>query len=145
MSYIMKTIPAFKDYLWGGTRLKTEFGKQSGLTCVAESWELSCHPDGPCTVANGPAAGQTLTDYLAKAGAAAVGTHGARFDRFPVLIKLIDAKQNLSVQVHPDDDYAMRVEGEPGKTETWCIRCRCTKATCISSRPARCTRSARGF
>lgn len=121
MSYIMKTIPAFKDYLWGGTRLKTEFGKQSGLTCIAESWELSCHPDGPCTVANGPAAGQTLTDYLAKAGAAAVGTHGARFDRFPVLIKLIDAKQNLSVQVHPDNDYAMRVEGEPGKTEMWYI------------------------
>lgn len=121
MSYIMKTNPAFKDYLWGGTRLKTEFGKHSDLKCVAESWELSCHPDGPCTIANGAYAGQTLSDFIAHAGAAALGTHGARFDRFPVLIKLIDAKQNLSVQVHPDNEYAMRVEGEPGKTEMWYI------------------------
>ena len=121
MRYIMKIQPAFKDYLWGGTRLKTEWGKKTDLAKVAESWELSCHPDGLSTVENGPAAGQTLAAFLAQAGPEALGTNCAAFDRFPVLIKLIDAKQNLSVQVHPNNDYAMRVEGEPGKTEMWYV------------------------
>jgi mannose-6-phosphate isomerase len=121
MKYILKTSPAFKDYLWGGTRLKTEFGKKSDLTKVAESWELSCHPDGPCTILNGADAGKTLAQWIEAEGNDVLGTHCAAFDRFPVLIKLIDAKDNLSVQVHPDDDYGMRVEGEPGKTEMWYI------------------------
>lgn len=121
MRFIFKTSPAFKDYLWGGTRLKTEFGKKSDLEKVAESWELSCHPDGPCTILNGDFAGQTLADYIDQASVDVLGTHCADFDRFPVLIKLIDAKDNLSVQVHPDDAYALRVEGELGKTEMWYI------------------------
>lgn len=121
MQYILKTSPSFKDYLWGGIRLKTEFGKVCDLEKVAESWELSCHPDGPCTILNGADAGKTLAQWLEEAGPDALGTNCAAFDRFPVLIKLIDAKDNLSVQVHPNDDYAMRVEGEPGKTEMWYI------------------------
>ncbi|HIS68704.1 MAG TPA: class I mannose-6-phosphate isomerase [Candidatus Gallacutalibacter stercoravium] len=119
--YPMKLTPACKDYLWGGTRLKTEFGKVTDLSKVAESWELSCHKDGPSTIANGPEAGKLLTDYIEEKGKAVLGTHCEKFEYFPILIKLIDAKDNLSVQVHPDNDYALRVEGEYGKTEMWYI------------------------
>ena len=117
----IKLSPAFKDYLWGGTRLKTEFGMKSNLDKVAEAWELSCHPDGPSIVASGECAGMTLAEYLAKAGKAALGTHCAELDSFPVLIKLIDAANKLSVQVHPDDEYAKRVEHENGKPEMWYV------------------------
>ena len=117
----IKLSPAFKDYLWGGTRLKTEFGMKSELDKVAEAWELSCHPDGPSIVASGECAGMTLADYLQKAGKSALGTHCEALDSFPVLIKLIDAAIKLSVQVHPDDEYAKRVEHENGKTEMWYV------------------------
>ena len=113
--------PAFKDYLWGGTRLKTEYNKQSSLPIVAESWELSVHPDGASTVADGEWQGLTFAEYVDKSGKAVLGTNAAAFDRFPILIKFIDAKQNLSVQVHPDDAYALKNEGEYGKTEVWYI------------------------
>ena len=116
-----KLSPAFKDYLWGGTRLRDEFGKQCDFDKVAESWELSCHKDGPSVVATGDFAGMTLREYLNKAGPAVLGSRGAAFADFPILIKLIDAKDNLSVQVHPDDEYALRVEGEYGKTEMWYV------------------------
>ena len=108
-----------KDYLWGGKRLR-EFGKVSDKDKIAESWELSCHPDGESIIAGGEFAGMTLTAFL-KAHPETLGARAARFDRFPVLIKLIDAKDNLSVQVHPDNEYALRVEGEYGKTEMWYI------------------------
>lgn len=121
MKYPMKLIAPLKDYLWGGTRLRDEYGKDTQLTKVAESWELACHKDGMSVIANGAAAGQTLADWLAEAGAGALGTKAAKFPYFPLLIKLIDAHDNLSVQVHPDDDYALRVEGEYGKTEMWYI------------------------
>ena len=121
MKYPMKLIAPLKDYLWGGTRLKDEYGKETQLTKVAESWELSCHKDGKSVIANGAAAGQTLAGWLAAEGADALGTNAAKFPFFPLLIKLIDAHDNLSVQVHPDDDYALRVEGEYGKTEMWYI------------------------
>ena len=121
MKYPMKLIAPLKDYLWGGTRLRDEYGKDTQLTKVAESWELACHKDGMSVIANGVAAGQTLADWLAEAGAGALGTKAAKFPYFPLLIKLIDAHDNLSVQVHPDDEYALRVEGEYGKTEMWYI------------------------
>lgn len=116
-----KLSPAFKDYLWGGTRLRDEFGKNCGFDKVAESWELSCHKDGPSTVADGPYAGLTLAEYIQEAGPGVLGTRCEKFKDFPILIKLIDAKDNLSVQVHPDDSYALRVEGEYGKTEMWYV------------------------
>ena len=116
-----KLSPAFKDYLWGGTRLRDEFGKQCDFDKVAESWELSCHRDGPSVVATGEFAGMTLREYLDKVGPAVLGSRGAAFADFPILSKRIDAKDNLSVQVHPDDDYALRVEGEYGKTEMWYV------------------------
>ena len=119
--YPMLMKPAFKDYIWGGTRLRDDFGKDCDFDKVAESWELSCHKDGNSVIANGEFAGMPLSEYIEKQGKAVLGTNCARFENFPVLIKLIDAKDNLSVQVHPDNEYAQRVEGEYGKTEMWYV------------------------
>ncbi len=119
--YAMKLIAPCKDYIWGGTRLRDEYGKKSDADKVAESWELSCHKDGKSVIANGEYAGKTLDEYIEKEGKQVLGTNCERFEYFPILIKLIDAKDNLSVQVHPDNEYALRVEGEYGKTEMWYI------------------------
>ena len=118
---VIKLEPAFKDYIWGGTRLRDDFGKKCDFDKVAESWELSCHKDGPSVVADGEDKGLTLQQYIDKYGKGVLGTNCEKFGNFPVLIKLIDAKDNLSVQVHPDNEYALRVEGEYGKTEMWYI------------------------
>ncbi|MDD7280722.1 MAG: class I mannose-6-phosphate isomerase, partial [Erysipelotrichaceae bacterium] len=118
---IIKLNPAFKDYLWGGTKLKENFGKKTDLDIVAESWELSVHPDGPSTVASGEYEGKTLPEYLDIVGKGVLGTKGNAFENFPILIKFIDAKGSLSIQVHPDNEYALRVEHEYGKTEMWYI------------------------
>ncbi len=109
-----------KDYIWGGTKLREQFGKVSELEKIAESWELSCHRDGMSIIGNGEYKGRTLYEYL-KENPEAIGNSCESADEFPVLIKLIDASDNLSVQVHPDNEYALRVEGEPGKTEMWYI------------------------
>lgn len=118
---ILKLSPAFKDYLWGGTRLITEYGKTSNFDKVAESWELSAHKDGPSIIMNGSFEGKNFIEYLTAEGSKAIGSKGEKFGHFPVLIKFIDAKQNLSIQVHPDDEYAQRVEHESGKNEFWYI------------------------
>ena len=110
-----KLSPAFKDYLWGGEQLRTVFGKQTDMNPLAESWELSVHKDGLSVVATGDFAGKTLAEVL-QADPEALGTDCPP-GGLPILIKLIDAKQQLSVQVHPTEDYAMRVEHEHGKTE----------------------------
>ena len=115
---ILKLIPACKDYLWGGTRLKEEYHKHFDGARLAETWELSCHPDGLSLVAEGPMAGQTLARCLAE-HPEWLGERGRRSDQFPVLIKLIDAANDLSIQVHPDDAYARLHEGQNGKTELW--------------------------
>lgn len=117
----IKLSPAFKDYLWGGTRLKSEFNKKSDLDIVAESWELSTHKDGESIVSSGEYKGFTLSQYIEKIGKDKLGKKALEFDYFPLLIKFIDAKNNLSIQVHPDDEYALAKEGEYGKTEMWYI------------------------
>lgn len=117
----IKLSPAFKDYLWGGTKLKTQFGKKSNLDIVAESWELSTHKDGQSIVASGADKGLTLSQYIEKYGNNILGKNAEAFEYFPILIKLIDAKDNLSIQVHPNDEYALKNEGEYGKTEMWYI------------------------
>ncbi len=117
----VKLMPAFKDYLWGGTKLKTAYNKKSELDIVAESWELSTHKDGQSIVCGGEFDGLTLTQYIDKNGTDCIGKNAQKFDYFPILIKFIDALNNLSIQVHPDDEYALRVEGEYGKTEMWYI------------------------
>lgn len=118
--YILKLNPVFKDYIWGGTKLRDEYGFNSELEKLAEGWMLSCHKDGENTVENGEFAGKTLTEVI-KSNPDLLGENGKKFEYFPILIKLIDAKNDLSVQVHPDNEYAMRVEKEYGKTECWYI------------------------
>ncbi|MEG2371428.1 MAG: type I phosphomannose isomerase catalytic subunit [Hydrogenoanaerobacterium sp.] len=110
--------PIYKDYLWGGERLKKEYGKKTELTPLAESWELSCHKDGVCGITGEEYS--TLAEFL-DANPQAMGEHCKKFSYFPILFKLIDAKDNLSLQVHPNDEYALREEGEYGKTEQWIV------------------------
>ena len=118
---MFKIKPIFKDYIWGGNKLKTVYGKQSDLEIVAESWELSTHPAGICSIATGEYAGMLLKDYLKLQGKKVIGTKARVEDDIPILIKLIDAKDNLSVQVHPDDAYAKVHENDLGKTEMWYV------------------------
>lgn len=118
---VLKLIPAGKDYLWGGTKLMTDFGKKYDGEKLAETWELSCHPDGPSCIANGEYAGKTLADYIESCGKGVLGSHCEPFENFPILIKFIDAKKDLSIQVHPSDDYALKNENQYGKTEMWYV------------------------
>lgn len=118
---ILKLKPACKDYLWGGRRLIEEYGKEYDREVLAETWELSCHPDGPSVIANGPYAGRTLQQYIDEKGREVLGTNCSRFRDFPILTKFIDARDNLSIQVHPDNRYALKNEGQYGKTEMWYV------------------------
>lgn len=118
---MLKLNPVFKDYIWGGDKLKKLYHKSSNLESVAESWELSTHKDGQCVIAEGEYAGQTLSSYIKDKGKAVLGESCSTEEELPILIKLIDAKDNLSVQVHPDDSYAVKNEGDLGKTEMWYI------------------------
>ncbi len=115
-----KLIPPIKDYIWGGTRLRDEYGKQSCSERLAESWELACHKDGTSIISGGKYDGRPLSDFISECPEA-LGENLRKFEHFPVLIKLIDARDNLSVQVHPDNKYALEHEGEYGKTEMWYI------------------------
>lgn len=110
-----------KDYLWGGTRLIDEFGFETENEKAAEAWMLSCHKDGNSIVKNGEYSGMTLQEVLDIWGKEVLGKKSASFEYFPILIKLIDAKDRLSVQVHPNDEYALTHEGEYGKTEMWYV------------------------
>ncbi len=113
--------PAGKDYLWGGHRLKDDFSKEIDMEPLAETWECSTHPDGPSIVASGAHKGMLLTEVL-KEHPEYMGTHPKTDGGLPILIKFIDAKQDLSVQVHPDDEYARKYEhGSLGKTEMWYV------------------------
>lgn len=118
---ILKLKPSCKDYLWGGHRLVEEYGKEYEGDVLAETWELSCHPDGPSVISNGENAGKTLQQYIEENGKEVLGTHCRRFRDFPILTKFIDAKDNLSIQVHPDNRYALKNEGQYGKTEMWYV------------------------
>ncbi len=113
--------PPIKDYIWGGTRLKTDFGFKTELERAAEAWVLSCHPDGRCQILNGELKGSSLSQAISLWGSEAVGSSAEKNASFPILVKLIDAKDRLSVQVHPDDAYAQKYENDNGKTEMWYI------------------------
>lgn len=113
--------PAGKDYLWGGNRLRTEFNKEIPLNPLAETWECSTHPDGPSIVASGSDKGRPLNQVLSE-HPEYLGTHPDTEGELPILIKFIDAKRDLSVQVHPTDEYAKEHEnGQLGKTEMWYV------------------------
>lgn len=121
MMYPLLLKAPVKDYFWGGTRLITEFGFETDKDIAAEAWVLACHKDGTSVVENGSYAGKTLDWVLEQWGREVLGKNCADFPYFPLLIKFIDARDQLSVQVHPDNDYALRVEGEYGKTEMWYV------------------------
>lgn len=113
--------PAGKDYLWGGSRLNDDFSKGIDMYPLAETWECSTHPDGLSKATGGDFDGEFLADILKK-HPEFLGTHPDAADGLPILIKFIDAKNDLSVQVHPDDDYARAHEnGQRGKTEMWYV------------------------
>ncbi|MCC8136469.1 MAG: cupin domain-containing protein [Clostridiales bacterium] len=118
---LIKCEPVFKDYLWGGTKLREIYGKNCDYEKIAESWELSAHEDGQCRVASGKYRGMLFGEYLERIGEEALGWKCQAFERFPLLIKFIDAKEQLSVQVHPDDGYALPNENEYGKNEMWYV------------------------
>ncbi len=113
--------PSGKDYLWGGSRLNDEFEKNIDLSPLAETWECSTHPDGPSYVVDGEFAGQELAEVL-KLHSEYLGERHKGENSLPILIKFIDAKKDLSVQVHPTDEYAREHEnGQLGKTEMWYV------------------------
>ena len=118
---IVKLDPAFKDNLWGGTKIRDVYGKKCDYDVIGESWELSAHPDGQSRIAEGYYKGMLFNDYLSIIGKEALGWKCQAQDRFPVLIKFIDAKQALSIQIHPDDEYALENENEYGKNEMWYV------------------------
>lgn len=112
--------PCYKEYLWGGKKLKTSFGKTDAPEVTAESWELASHRDGASVVAEGELRGKTLAELGELDRAAFWGSDCAGED-FPILVKLIDAAKDLSVQVHPSDETALAEKGEQGKAEMWYI------------------------
>lgn len=122
MLYPLKFVPVYKDYIWGGRNLE-RLGRVLPEGIVAESWEISSHLHGISIVANGPLAGNSLPELLNNFGPEIIGTKLPKsyIRQFPLLIKLIDANQQLSVQVHPDDEYAATHEGGYGKNEMWYI------------------------
>lgn len=111
--------PVYKEYLWGGTRVRTLFGRKNVPDICAESWEISGHYDGPGIVRNGALAGRSLPELVDAYGPALIGTR-APGEQFPLLIKILDARDVLSVQVHPNNATAAAQGGEP-KTEAWVV------------------------
>lgn len=113
--------PALKETIWGGSKLREKYGKNSVLANIAESWECSVHPEGLSKVASGKHKGMYLRDVLIE-HPEYLGNKIKSINDFPFLIKFIDAREKLSVQVHPDDEYAQKYEsGALGKTEMWYI------------------------
>jgi mannose-6-phosphate isomerase len=123
MFYPLKFLPIYKNYLWGGRNL-LKFGKDLPEGIVAESWEVSCHPEGESIIKNGIFKDMSLSKFIEKFQHKAMGTNIAwkPGEKFPLLVKFIDAKDKLSIQVHPDDKYAKLYESDKcGKNEMWYI------------------------
>ena len=112
--------PACKQTIWGGNLLKTEYNKHADFDNIAEAWECSTHPDGVSMVASGELYGQDLRQVL-RTHPEYLGSHPLHVGELPILIKFIDAEKDLSIQVHPDDEYALTYENSLGKTEMWYI------------------------
>lgn len=121
--YPLKFRPILKSTLWGGDKIIPYKGMDSAQDCVGESWELSGVKGYESIVANGDMAGMAITELIDTYGDRLLGKEvHRRFGReFPLLIKFIDARQDLSIQVHPNDELAMRRHGSKGKTEMWYV------------------------
>ncbi|MCQ2533864.1 MAG: class I mannose-6-phosphate isomerase [Clostridia bacterium] len=118
---VVRLKPFCTDYIWGGNKLRTDFGIEYDKERLAEAWVLSCHKDGQSVIDSGEYKGLTLSEYINERTYKVLGTNRDPSGFFPIITKLIDAKENLSIQVHPDNDYALNEEGELGKTEMWYI------------------------
>ncbi|MEZ0537751.1 type I phosphomannose isomerase catalytic subunit [Caldicellulosiruptoraceae bacterium PP1] len=118
MLYPLFFEPVYKEIIWGGRKLEKYFKRQIPDGNIAESWDVSCHKSGMSIIRNGKLKGKTLKEVLDFYGEDILGT---KYNSFPLLVKLIDANDKLSVQVHPDDEYANRVENQLGKTEMWYV------------------------
>lgn len=116
----IKLVPVFKEIVWGGNNLRDKYGFKTELNNIAEAWMLCARNDGDNIIANGDNAGESFTKFI-KENKSLLGTKGEKYEEFPLLIKFIDAKADLSVQVHPDDEYARIHENSYGKTEAWYI------------------------
>lgn len=115
--YPIRFEPIYQTYVWGGSRISSRFHRKIDLPKVAESWELSDREDGMSIAMNGPFKGKSLHQLVREQGEELLG-EGQKFERFPLLTKIIDAKENLSIQVHPDEVTAPSLQGEP-KAEMW--------------------------
>ncbi len=118
--YPIKLLPYVSETIWGGRKLIDEYGVKTEKANAAEGWMLSCHPSGSSSVANGTFAGQPLPEVV-KAHPELCGKNAEKFDDFPILIKFIDARDDLSVQVHPTKEYCELTGKGQSKTECWYI------------------------
>ncbi|MBQ2846865.1 MAG: class I mannose-6-phosphate isomerase [Clostridia bacterium] len=118
--YPIKLLPYVSETIWGGKKLIEEYGVKTEKNNAAEGWMLSCHEAGASTVANGDFAGMALPEVV-KANPALCGDNAKNFEDFPILIKFIDAMDNLSVQVHPTKEYCELTGKGQSKTECWYI------------------------
>ncbi len=119
---VIKLQSVYKDFLWGGIKIREVLYKDTGqLNKIAESWDISTHPMGQSIIAEGQFAGKTLGEYFDIVGWDKLGDYGVKYHQLPVLIKYIDAKESLSIQVHPNDEYARAHENDSGKNEMWYI------------------------
>lgn len=119
--YPIKFNPIYKECIWGGTNLRIVFAREFSGNHIGESWDLSSHANGTSIVKNGHLAGISLNELLAENSEKIMGTKLAHEKQFPLLVKIIDANDDLSIQVHPDDHSACKLEGEAGKTEAWYV------------------------
>src|SRR3989339_1014758 len=110
--------PVFKERIWGGKKLNTRFGYDLPFEKTGECWAISAHPNGSSIIKNGRFKGRTLRDVYEKDRE--LFNHLSS-PRFPLLTKILDANDDLSVQVHPSDDYALTYEKDLGKTECWVV------------------------
>ncbi len=123
--YPLTFAPSLRDYIWGGRNLETVLGRQLPPGITAESWEISGHETASTRVEEGYWADKSLPDVLEALGERLVGSNARGMlarNKFPLLVKILDAQRNLSVQVHPDDAYAQSHEnGDLGKVECWYV------------------------
>lgn len=115
--------PSYKDVIWGGNRISKIFGRNIEKNNIGESWEVSAHPNGLSLIKNGELKNKSLYDLFNDKDCKTqiFGTHCTNLDKFPILAKFIDATSNLSIQVHPNDEYAIKNENDSGKTEVWYV------------------------
>lgn len=118
MGHILKMKPVFKEMIWGGHKLKDVYGYEIPSDHTGECWAISAHKNGDCTIENSEFAGQTLSWLFENHRELFGNIEG---EEFPLLVKIIDARDDLSVQVHPDDEYSKIHENSLGKTECWYV------------------------